>query len=365
MKVAFDHQIFSLQRYGGISRYIVNIAENLGKLEQDVKIFAPFHYNEFLSALPSGICDGKYLKFFPRKTTRFFMAYNQFTTKRKMASWRPDIVHETYYSRKGSNSTACPTVITVHDMIHELFKDSFHKRDNTSTLKKYAINRAQHIICVSNNTKQDLMDMLAIPESKISVVHLGIEQVKRNVPLLSAKEKPYLLYIGHRSGYKNFEGLLKAFASSDRLKKDFAILAFGSSAFSSSEKDLIVSLGLDESQVTHTLGDDNLLAALYQGAAAFVYPSLYEGFGIPPLEAMINDCPVISSNISSMPEVIGDAASFFNPNNNEEMSFAIENVVYNTGYREELIKKGQQRVRMFTWEQCASKTLKIYQSLIL
>ncbi|MFD1261540.1 glycosyltransferase family 4 protein [Entomomonas asaccharolytica] len=364
MKIAFDHQIFSMQRYGGISRYIANLAKNIHLFGHDVKVFANFHYNVFGADLSNDIQEGRYIVKFPKKTTRFFMAYNRFITRKKIKIWQPKIIHETYYSKKSSNPTNCPTVVTVHDMIHELFKDSFHSRDNTSILKKYAVDRSQHIICVSNNTKQDLINILGIPESKISVVHLGMEQVKRNVTMISNHQKPYLLYVGHRGGYKNFNGLLKAFACSERLKKDFTIVAFGSNSFSTSEKNLMASLGLNENQVKHIIGDDDLLAALYQGATAFVYPSLYEGFGIPPLEAMINDCPVISSNISSMPEVIGDAASFFDPHSTEQMSSAIENVVYNDSYRRELVQRGQQRVSLFTWEQCARETMQVYQSIV-
>lgn len=361
MKVAFDHQVFSMQRYGGISRYIANLATALVGLEQDIKIFAPFYFNAYGKELPVHIIDGHYMKAFPRRTGRFFMAYNRFVTQRKISQWKPNIVHETYYARRSSNVTKSPTILTVHDMIHELFPESFYKRDKTTELKKEAVERAQHLICVSHNTKKDLIELFGINEEKISVVHLGIDQVKQKISLDVSIDKPYLLYVGHRGGYKNFQGFLKAFAYSNRLRKDFFILAFGSDKFSNEELKLIDDLGLDTKQVKHMLGSDEVLAALYQRAEAFIYPSLYEGFGIPPLEAMVNDCPVVSSNISSMPEVIGDAAIFFNPLSLEDMVMAIEKVVYNTECRSDLINKGQIRREQFTWKSCAQRTLTAYQ----
>lgn len=363
MKIAFDYQALAMQRYGGVSRYFVNLAQQLVQLDQQVKIFAPLHYNALAKEQVAELIDGKYITQFPPKTTRFFMAYNEIVSRKKIRHWQPSIIHETYYRKKNANLMNCPTVTTVHDMIYELFKDSFHARDNTSELKRKAVSRVQHIICVSYNTKKDLIELFNIPESKISVVHLGIEQKKPKITQTVTIDKPYLLYVGHRGGYKNFNGLLKAYAYSKRLHTDFNIIAFGGNTFSQTEKETIRTLGLTETQVIHLGGSDDLLNALYQQAAAFVYPSLYEGFGIPPLEAMVNECPVISSNTSSMPEVINEAAAFFNPSSTEEIAQAIEKTVYDNEYRHQLITKGNERIQKFTWEQCAKETRIVYQSL--
>ena len=123
-------------------------------------------------------------------------------------------------------------------------------------------------------------------------------------------------------------------------------------------------LGFLPDQIIQLSGDDNILAFLYKKAAAFVYPSLYEGFGLPPLEAMANNCPVISSNTSSMPEVIGDAGEYFNPQIVEEIALAIEKVVYSPIRSQELIEKGQKRLTQYSWKDCAEKTLDIYKSIV-
>lgn len=366
MRVAFDHQIFVMQPYGGISRYITKIAQSLLDMNQQVRVFAPLHVNNYLSLLSEEIVYGKHVNRFPPKTIRLFLAYNQFLVRSKIVKWKPDVAHETYYSRFGSAAKICPTVITVYDMIHELFSDEMPLTDSTPALKRIAVDRADAIICISENTKQDLMRLYGTPASKISVVHLGFDQFlyQESLSLISDfSEPPFLLYVGQRAGYKNFVGLLKAVAASEKLMADFKVIAFGGSRFSSSEKKLIYSLGFAENQVQHKFGDDNVLGQLYVSAKAFVYPSIYEGFGIPPLEAMAHHCPVISSNTSSMPEVIGTAAEYFNPLDTDDMKFAIEKVVYSESRIGMLKALGQKQLMSFSWDKCSQKTLSIYRSL--
>jgi glycosyltransferase involved in cell wall biosynthesis len=366
LKVAYDYQIFFSQSYGGVSRYFFCLAHGIIEAQHQVKIFAPLHRNSYISSLPSGVVDGQRVIKFPLKTTTLISAYNHLITKKKIARWKPDVVHETYYSRFGSAPKNCPIVITVHDMIHELFPENFSAHDNTISLKKKAIDRADHIICVSDNTKQDLMRLNGTPANKITVVHHGFDKFSDygiQSFAITMNERPFILYVGGRGGYKNFSGFLKAFASSKRLLSDFDIVAFGGGAFSIAESDLIREMSFFTHQVRHVSGDDMLLARHYSTARAFVYPSLYEGFGIPPLEAMAHNCPVISSNTSSLPEVIGDAAQYFSPTNLEEMKLAIELVVYSDSRVNCLINLGKQRLAYFSWEKCVQETLDIYRSL--
>jgi glycosyltransferase involved in cell wall biosynthesis len=366
MRIAFDYQTFVLQSYGGISRYFTRLAQGLLDFEQQVKIFAPFHRNNYLSALPQGIVNGSFIKQFPPKTTRFFLAYNHLGSSYKISKWNPDVVHETYYSRVGAAPNHFKTVITVHDMIHELFPNDFPAHDNTSYVKRRAVERADHIICVSENTKQDLTRLFGVPNSKISVVHHGFDQFveDENPSPRAYGAKPFLLYVGQREGYKNFLGLLKAVASSAKLLSEFDIVAFGGGKYSMAEMTLIASLGFAENQVRQVSGDDGLLGYYYRLARAFIYPSLYEGFGIPPLEAMAHKCPVISSNKSSIPEVIGIAAEYFDPSEIEDMRYAIENVVYSESRTGELRTLGAVRLKHFSWKKCTQETFNVYQSML-
>lgn len=365
MRIAYDYQTFVIQSYGGISRYFACLAQGLIDLQQQVQIFAPLHRNHYVGTLPLGTVNGRELTKFPPKTTRLITAYNQMLSRKRIAIWQPEIVHETYYSRFGSAPKNCPTVITVYDMIHELFREEFSARDNATEIKKIAIARADHVICISENTRQDLMRLFGTPASKLSVVHLGFDEFGNHgtTSVTSPKASPFLLYVGSRGGYKNFASFLKSVAASNKLLKDFEIVAFGGGRFSVAELELIQYLGFASNQVKQVSGDDILLGEYYRTARAFVYPSLYEGFGIPPLEAMAHQCPVISSNTSSMPEVIGEAAEFFNPSDVEEMSRAIEAVVYSESRVDDLRKKGLAQLPNFSWKKCTQETLAIYQSL--
>ena len=156
---------------------------------------------------------------------------------------------------------------------------------------------------------------------------------------------------------------MRAIAISKMLKKDFDILTFCGGRLTRLEVTLLSELGFKPEQVKQLGGDDKLLSQLYGGAAAFLYPSLYEGFGLPPLEAMAHNCPIISSKTSSMPEVIGDAAEFFNPAAIEDIAAAIERVVYSSSRTHELIKLGQERLNHFSWGRCADQTLAIYHQI--
>lgn len=367
MRVAFDSQIFAMQPYGGVSRYITRVAQGLLKMEQQVRIFAPLHRNHYLASLPQELVYGNYTNRCPKKATRLLLAYNQLRSRSQIAKWKPDLMHETYYSRYGSAPRACSTVITVYDMIQELFANEMSVTDNTAALKRIAVNRADAVICISENTKLDLMRLCGTPASKISVVHLGFDRftapensLKPDIPSI----KPFLLYVGKRAGYKNFTGLLKAVAASKRLVLDFNIIAFGGAEFSSSELRLIHTLGFAENQVRHQSGSDGMLGDLYNVARAFVYPSIYEGFGIPPLESMAHRCPVISSNTSSMPEVIGAAAEYFNPIDIDDMRCAIERVVYSDSRIDSLRILGEKQLTAFSWDKCTQETLTVYRSLI-
>lgn len=367
MRIAFDYQTFCNQPFGGVSRYFACLAEQFAALEQDVRIFAPLHQNHYVKELAPGIVHGYGLPRYPPRSGNLFIPINRFVARRAIKNWRPDIVHETFYSAYRSGPSESRTLITVYDMIHELFKESFPSNDPTSNIKRIAINRADHVICISESTRLDLIELFGISEEKVSTVHLGFKQFSPQGRIDIAKPKidrPYLFYVSGRGGYKNFIGFLHSIAASSKLIRDFDVIAFGGGRFMPEQRKLTRQLGFKDSQVRHVTGDDAKLGSYYAQARAFVYPSLYEGFGFPPLEAMSHKCPVISSNTSSMPEVIGDAAEFFDPNNIGDMTRAIESVVYSDERIIQLKALGQARLQNFSWYRCAEETLEIYKRLI-
>jgi glycosyltransferase involved in cell wall biosynthesis len=365
MKIAYDHQTFTYQSYGGISRYYTILAGELLKQNQDVGVFAGIHRNNYIADLPEDVVRGCRLAKYPPKFGKVFQSLNHGISQVQMKLWQPDIIHETYYSTLPVLNTKAVRVASVYDMIHELYRDQFSKRNKITQWKKNTFLRVDHILSISHSTKKDLVELFGIAEDKISVVHLGVDlsvfQTEKSKLIIN--DKPYLLYVGTRSGYKNFSSFVKAFASSSQLKVNFDIIAFGGGKLNSAEHSLIKQLDLDSTHVRQVSGDDQKLTQLYANAAAFVFPSLYEGFGLPPLEAMAAGCPVVSSNTSSMPEVVRNAGEYFDPNNIESIRTAIEQVVFSEDLRRNLITTGYENIKSFSWQKCTTETLEIYQKL--
>ena len=366
MKIAFDYQIFSQQSYGGISRYYSRLTTELLKLEQNVSIFAGVHRNNYLSNLPNGVVKGRKLAKYPPKTAKLFQRVNHYLTEYQIKLWHPQVIHETYYSNFSYSSNCAPRIVTAYDTIHELFTKEFNKNDLITQRKITTFNRADHIISISHNTKKDLIEFFGIPSEKISVIHLASNIFSHNAlnSIFHNSSKPFLLYVGPRAGYKNFNCFLEAVSQSQKLIDELDIVAFGGGILSSAEQAIIHSLGFKNGQVRQIGGGDSVLASLYQEAIAFVYPSLYEGFGIPPLEAMAHQCAVISSNSSSMPEVIGSAAEYFDPEKPDSIKVAIENVVFSPGRIEDLKVRGLERIKDFSWQKCAQETLSVYEKIV-
>jgi glycosyltransferase involved in cell wall biosynthesis len=363
MKIAFDHQIFLAQKYGGISRYFVNLANNLNSYN-NVEVFAPFHNNFYLKN--SNFRRNIYLKNNLPKTQRIINAINLMLTKNRLNRFKPDIIHHTYYYPSNSFHEFKPIIVsTIHDLIHEKFPNYFSS-NKTIFNKKKSIESADHLICVSESTKNDLLDYYNIPSEKISVVHHGFELGFNETfsKEISFENKPFLLYVGTREIYKNFNFFIKTISKSNRILKDFNIVVFGGCFFTNSEKRYFKECGLESNQLIHVTGDDSTLNFLYRNARALVYPSLYEGFGLPLLEAMANNCPVISSNTSSMPEVLGNAGQYFDPKNSENILYSIESVIYSDSRINELRMLGSERIKYFSWTKCAENTNAVYEKLL-
>jgi glycosyltransferase involved in cell wall biosynthesis len=365
MRIAYDQQVFEMQRHGGISRYFTELVRNFVRREGiEPTVTAPVYINQYL--LRPDVRDRVRGAFFPfrfRGEARVARALNKALLPLYWAGRNFDIVHETYYSQ-ACRGRGRVRVMTLHDMIHELFPRDFPDSAQVTAAKHAAVRRADHIICVSETTRQDAIRLLGIAPERSSVIYLGCsldKPVAATTP--EATPGPCILYVGVRSGYKNFLVLLEAFAASKSLPPTVDLVAFGGRPFSADERRRIEELGV-AGRVRQMTGSDRLLEAHYRAALAFVYPSRYEGFGIPPLEAMAVGCPVACSDAGSIREVVGDAGAYFQPDDVQGLRAILERLADDRAYAAQLRARGFAQIKKYSWESCAQETLQLYEQLL-
>ena len=360
-KILFDNQMFTFQRFGGVTRYFADLMYNLPA-------------DEFTADIPMRYCENHYVTetyghryetiTFP-KNYRFrrqmYMLVNRHIAWKAAKFADYDIFHPTYfdpYFLKPVKKRGKSVVLTVHDMTFERYPQDVLIYDRTIPHKKRLIAEADHIIAVSENTKRDIIELLGTDPSKISVVHHGYRSIAEPSPQLFDR---YVLYVGERKGYKNFLPWLSAIRPIFNLDPNLRIVCTGS-PFTSSEIKLFNKWSIAD-RLVHIAANDAQMASLYRYALCFVFPSHYEGFGIPILEAFANGCPVCLSNASSFPEVAGDAAMFFNPNDAQSMQDSLKELLVSSTLRKELGEKGLQRSKEFSIERMVEQTCNIYRKL--
>jgi len=262
-----------------------------------------------------------------------------------------------------------PFIVTVHDLVRNYFgftKETLSERILLKLDIRY-IKRASHIIAVSQNTRNDLITYLKIPDNKISVIYNGIDHSLFKPYNVKPLDEPYILYVGSERPRKNLDRLFEAFA---KLKKEFPELKLVKVGVSGrSEKyrkntiKKLASLGITEDVIFIDHVSELELAYYYSSAQLLAYPSLYEGFGLPPLEAMTCGCPVVTSNTSSLPEVVGEAGIMVDPHDTDSLAQAMRQVLTDSELRDNMIRKGLEQSKRFSWEKTAEQTLEVYNKL--
>lgn len=364
MQVLYDHGIFSTQARGGISRYFLELVPRLSVEGVEPCVFAGFHRNEWLRRPAEGArrYAGRYVGGTRLATCRGLA--NQLLFRGIAAAWRCDVYHPTYYGLPGWDFRfRGPTVVTVYDLIHERFPASFRSDDPTVPMKRRMIARADAILAISRCTADDLEMIYGVSKHKIRVVPLAASPAPAGEPDEAIGiDRPFLLHVGARAGYKNFSCVLEALARTRGPARDLAVVSVHSEPFDAEERARIARLGLEGRAVNCTAGRKKL-ATLYRRAVALVVPSRYEGFGLPVLEAMQHGCPVLAASAGALPEVGGEGAAYFDPERSDDLSALVMRAVDDAAFRSGLTRRGAERARHYSWARCARETAEVYRAL--
>lgn len=356
LKVLYDHQIFSVQDFGGISKCFAMYAKEFTdiSLNVDACINAKFSGNHHLG------------EFFPGSFHKVSEFPGSIRTKLLLnrassmfRSHKMDIFHPTFYFDWGlPREGGIPMVATVHDMIPEIFPEMF-PGGNPHLAKKDYVKRASMVVCVSERTRQDLIGLYGIPKDITRVVYHGIDLggIEKKYKKKQGLPCQFLLYVGKRGGYKNFSLLLEAFKILSRSCPGLHLVCAGGGAFDKDESKTIGGGGTGN-RVHQISATDMELRYLYKVASAFVFPSIYEGFGIPVLEAFAQNCPVVLADTSCFPEIAGEAAVYFDPTEAESCAGAIERVL--AGNNKPITALGYKRAKDFSWRRAVEGLSKIY-----
>ncbi len=251
-------------------------------------------------------------------------------------------------------------IITVHDLIPLMLR-AFHKKQYYyfKNILSYALRSTKAVIVPSYHTKDLVTSMYKLPKNKVHVIYHGVNVTYGDKAVYNKRhEKPFVLYLGRISPTKNISNILKAFQLL-KTKITHNLIIAGNLA-----KSTHITIPSDNRVIYKGWVSEDQKIELYKRASLLIYPSLYEGFGLPPLEAMACGCPVIISNVASLPEVCGDAAYYVNPYSVESIAEGIQKVLTDENLRLSLIKKGLERAKLFTWEKSAKEHLKVFADVL-
>lgn len=382
MKVLYDLQAFDMQTHGGVSRCFAELYSHRPAFV-DAHISVKETDNVYLQELgfpPKGtlyknfLCDkDTKLKHFLFKL-KYNIQYgkfsrldkrpliNLFETESVLKKGDFDIFHPTFFDDYflpflGKK----PFVITVHDMIPEIFSIDKHQVEQ----KLAIIPKATHIVAVSERTKQDLVRIMHVPEEKVSVIYHGSDEEPYTPSTTAPIAEEYILFVGTRYEYKNFKEFCKSCVGILKRHPQLKIVCTGV-PFSPEEIQFFESLGIKERMVHMFVQTRQELLDLYHYAFTFVYPSKYEGFGIPILEAYKADCPVMLNRASCFPEIAGDAAVFFDLNSEKsDFEEQFETLYRLTGdERGELIQRQRERMKLYSWSKSAAQLADVYKEVL-
>lgn len=370
MKVLVHPQIYNSQKYGGISRYYTEVLSRISR-KATVKIplygCGNVYYNKSVLVTFRQKIYRLWIKLLVLLNIRAFEKTRKRNDKffRKVISSQDfDVFIPTYYDIDFLKHLGLkPFVLTVYDMIYELFPEYFLDDKKVVPNKLFLMEKAARIIAVSANTKNDIVNIYPhIDASKIDVVYHGCS-IKINTKSVVTLPENYVLFVGTRSLYKNFIFFVNSIAELLQNDPNLYLICAGGGDFDSYEKEFVFNLGL-EKQIIQKHFEEDELGIFYSKAKCFVFPSLYEGFGLPVLEAMTCGCPVVLTNYGSFPEVAGTAGVYYESNNGEDLKDKIKDLIDNESLRQEFSSRGLEQVKKFSWQKAADECLAVYKKAL-
>jgi len=356
-----DEQIFAIQRYGGISRLFYELAKQFTlspELGVDLlPVSAPI-VNRYVLDNPELMSALKTTE--ANSSVRALVAYFSHRTNARGA----EIVHNTFYLPHGlAGAKGAKRIVTIHDMIPELLPKT-RRRLDMLTMKRRYVDQADHIICVSAATRGDLIRLYPEITAPISVVHHGVDPVfTPNVPKWSDLPEQYVLFVGNRGQYKDADILVQAFAQFAKQVPDVTLLFVGGGEFTAKETKLMNTLGITRFVRQRSLPDAEMSSA-YGNALFTVFPSRFEGFGLPAVESMASGTATILANATSLPEVGGEAALYFESGDVNDLAQHMLTLASDPVLRTNLAKAGIAQAEKFSWVKCARQTADVYQETL-
>jgi glycosyltransferase involved in cell wall biosynthesis len=362
MRVVIDAR---MARWTGVGRYITGLCGALARVDPSTEHVVLVNPGDDASWVPR---EGRFRTAVARRSIRPYSLKEQVFLRGEILRLEPDLVHIPQFNVPWLGFH--PLVITIHDLIYLMFPDDCPSRLaflGVNRMIRAAVRRADRILAVSENTRTDLSRLLGVDPGRVRVSRLGPPAVP--APSEAGGEArarlglagDYLLYTGNHSPHKNLPTLLEALGLLVGQGRDLRLAITGPrDRHTPAVAARAEALGLRSRVVFTGTVPDAELFALYAGARALVFPSLYEGFGIPPLEAFACGVPVVASNAASIPEVVGDAALLADPRDGAAFRDAIAKVLDDPALRSELVERGRKRLAAFSWDATARSTLEAY-----
>jgi len=363
MIIGIDGNEANIEKRVGVGKYGYEVLRQLYKTQNYNLKFEIYLKGEPLSDLPKETDFWRYKIVGPKKFwTQIGLPFNLFFQKP-----RSDVFFTpSHYAPRFS---PCPRVISIMDLSFLRYPEMFKAQDlyQLKSWTAYSVAKAARILTISKSSKNDIIKYYQVPEEKVVVTYPGADGIKDMTDKTDMRKKygikgDYILSVGTLQPRKNFVRLIEAFSTLG--PNSYTLIIVGKKGWL--YKEILAApkkFGVEKKVKFLDYVPDEDLPALYQGAKCFVLISLYEGFGLPVLDALKYGVPMVGSNVSSLPEVMGEAGILVDPNNVQDIAKGIDKVINDTAIRQELIKKGKEQAAKFSWEKCGKETLKILEEV--